>query len=219
MPKLLSPSTDRENPHNKGASFPSRYSRMIRINQFIAYWICQTAERTVWRGTVQLDLQDSDLGLGYQYILASNHQSGIDPFIIGKAIPPRLWPKIGSFRFLAQPKLFSSPFVRWPLRAVGGFSSHPYRDLPYGIAAAREYLIHGYSVVIFPEGSRSLPGQRAARRGVGVLGEDPRVRVIPVRIQWRRGRIRSYRIVVGRPLPPHQSAEDVLRAIYDLELP
>ncbi|MBW4061068.1 1-acyl-sn-glycerol-3-phosphate acyltransferase [Candidatus Saccharibacteria bacterium] len=197
----------------------SRYLGFIRFNQHFWYWPSRWVEALVMRGARRIELLPSDLDKNYHYVIAANHQSAADPFVICGALPMSLWPNLGVFRYMANASLFTRLWLRWPLLSFGSFPARKEQTLPYGIEAARAYLGRGQTVVMFPEGRRTLPRQSPARVGVAVLGVNPMVRIIPARIQWTSGLRRGFQVTIGRPMRPQPTADAVLAAIYDLELP
>jgi glycerol-3-phosphate dehydrogenase (NAD(P)+) len=134
-------------------------------------------------------------------IIASNHRSFMDPFVIGMMLRRPTY-------FVAKSELFRNPVVAWLLNALGAFPvdrGHGDRD---AMVTARAILERGDVVVIFPEGTRTRPGALGApKRGVGRLALETGAPVVPVALigteAVRRGwRIRPHkvRIRAGRPL-------------------
>jgi 1-acyl-sn-glycerol-3-phosphate acyltransferase len=139
-------------------------------------------------------------------IIASNHRSFFDPFIIACLARRPMY-------YIAKRELFEiHPLISFLLRTLGAFPvdrGHGDRDT---IATAKELLARGELVLIFPEGTRTRPGPLGTpRRGVGRLALETGAPVIPVAIigteAIRRGwRIRPQRVRVraGRALRfPH----------------
>ncbi|MDP2712112.1 MAG: 1-acyl-sn-glycerol-3-phosphate acyltransferase [Solirubrobacteraceae bacterium] len=138
-------------------------------------------------------------------IIASNHRSFMDPFVIGMLLRRPTY-------FVAKTELFHNRFVAWLLSSLGAFPverGHGDRD---AMITARAILERGDVVVIFPEGTRTRPGALGApKRGVGRLALETGAPVLPVALigtgAIRRGwRIRPHkvRIRAGRPLRfPH----------------
>jgi 1-acyl-sn-glycerol-3-phosphate acyltransferase len=134
-------------------------------------------------------------------ILASNHRSFLDPFVVGMLVRRPVY-------FVAKRELFAHPVVAWVLNALGAFPIERGRGDTEAMATAREILERGDCVVIFPEGTRVRPGPLGhPRRGVGRLALETGAPVVPVAV-WgtqdvRRGwRVRPHkvRLRVGRPL-------------------
>ncbi len=194
--------------------------RCIRLSQNIAVrcirlYIRLTAHQT------NVQLRVGDLVAGSTYIIASNHQTRLDPFIIAAELPEAVWRQLRPLRFFAYNDLFRS----WPLRllllALGCFPAKPHNHYSSGVAAAEAMLQQYQTVVIFPEGKR-VASKGQARPGVAALAQQPNVRLLPVHLQWhltRWGR-KSYRMVIGRPLDASKlPADQILSHIYHLQLP
>ena len=110
------------------------------------------------------------------YIIISNHASYVDPTLVGML---RRWNKLS---FMAKKELFGSFVSRAWFRAVGCIEV----DRDKGVAGLRKALHalkHGRSVVVFPEGTRSIDGSlQEAKKGAGFLILRAAVPVVPVYI-------------------------------------
>jgi 1-acyl-sn-glycerol-3-phosphate acyltransferase len=134
-------------------------------------------------------------------ILASNHRSFLDPFLIACLVRRPVY-------FVAKRELFVHPVIAWILGALGAFPIERGRGDAEAMATARAILARGDCVVIFPEGTRVRPGPLGApRRGVGRLALQTGAPVVPVAVigteDVRRGfvfRPRRVTLSVGRPL-------------------
>jgi 1-acyl-sn-glycerol-3-phosphate acyltransferase len=135
-------------------------------------------------------------------IIASNHRSFFDPFVIGTMTRRPMY-------YVAKRELFQiHPVLSWLLSALGAFPVDRGRGDRDTIETARALLARGQIVLIFPEGTRTRPGPLGApKRGVGRLALETGAPVIPVAVigteAIRRGwRLRPHKVRAraGRPL-------------------
>jgi len=140
------------------------------------------------------------------YVFLANHQSMFDIPLILATVPVKL-------RFAAKRSLFRIPVFGWAIRA-GGFIPVDRGDRAGAratFAAAESRLRGGNSVLLFPEGSRSLDGKiHGFERGGFLLALKTGLPIVPVGIRGtlavqRRG---SFWISPGRVEVRYGSAVD-----------
>jgi 1-acyl-sn-glycerol-3-phosphate acyltransferase len=136
-----------------------------------------------------------------EVILAANHRSFLDPFVIGLCARRPIY-------FVAKQELFQNRFIAWLLNCLGAFPVRRGESDEESVRTALTLLGRGDAVVIFPEGTRNRSGPlRHPKRGVGRLALESGAPVVPVAVagteRARRGwRIRPVRVTIrcGRPL-------------------
>jgi 1-acyl-sn-glycerol-3-phosphate acyltransferase len=134
-------------------------------------------------------------------LLAANHRSFLDPFVIGALTRRPVY-------YMAKRELFERRWQAWLLSSLGAFPVDRGAGDEHAMATARAILERGECVVVFPEGTRVRPGPLGQpHRGVGRLALQTGARVVPVAVMGtedvRRGwRIRPRKVTLrcGRPL-------------------
>ena len=115
-------------------------------------------------------------------ILASNHRSFLDPFVIATIARRPLY-------YVAKEELFTSRFTAWLLNNLGAFPVRRGEGDADMIDTAKAILARGDAVLIFAEGTRIRPGALGRpRRGVGRLALETGAPVVPVADDRHRGR-------------------------------
>lgn len=162
-------------------------------------------------------------------IVAANHRSFLDPFVIGACLP---WGK--PMNYVAKVELFEKRWQGFLLCRVGAFPIRRGESDEEAIRTAEMVIERGGTICIFPEGTRIRRGSLGRpKRGVGRLAMRTRAPVLPVAVSGtehvRRGwiiRPRKVRIRVGVPMEfpfsedpsPAQATAVVSRVWPNIEL-
>ncbi|MDL2264568.1 1-acyl-sn-glycerol-3-phosphate acyltransferase [Synergistaceae bacterium OttesenSCG-928-I11] len=144
-------------------------------------------------------------------ILAANHESYLDPPLVGMAFP-------GPLRFIAWDQLFKNPIFGFLIRALGAVPvSHENKSSAAGLLRqVMGFLGDGYSVLIFPEGERSPDGRlMPLEGGVALMALKTNVPVVPV---WIDGTFEAYPLQNRLPRP-HKIAIAFGEPICPADLP
>jgi glycerol-3-phosphate dehydrogenase (NAD(P)+) len=109
-------------------------------------------------------------------ILAANHRSFLDPFLIGCCIGRPIY-------FVAKREMFKNPLLGWLLNCMGAFPVRRGEADEESVKTALALLERGRAVVMFPEGTRIRVGSLAKpKRGVGRLALQSGAAVVPIAI-------------------------------------
>ena len=148
-------------------------------------------------------------------ILASNHQSYLDPPCIGMACRNDIY-------YLARNTLYQRPLIGPLLKRLNTVPVDRDRGDVSSIKTIIRLLRSGHRVIIFPEGTRSSDGKlQPARAGLGMIIAKTLAPVVPVRVFGsfealpRVGgiKLRPVSVVVGKPM---RFSEDALKGDRDV---
>jgi glycerol-3-phosphate dehydrogenase (NAD(P)+) len=123
-------------------------------------------------------------------IVAANHRSFLDPFVIGASLP---WRK--PMNYVAKRELFERRWQGWLLSRLGAFPIRRGESDEEAMRTARIAVERGGTVCIFPEGTRIRAGSLATpKRGVGRLALQTGAPVLPVAVLGTEHVRRGWRI-------------------------
>ncbi len=127
-------------------------------------------------------------------ILASNHRSFLDPFVIGCCLGRPIY-------FVAKQELFKNPALGWILNCLGAFPIKRGASDEESMDTALALLERGQAVVIFPEGTRIRTGSLGSpKRGVGRIALESGKPVVPIAVTNSENARRGWLI---RPVKVH----------------
>ena len=150
-------------------------------------------------------------------LLASNHQSVLDPVLVAMVLPREM-------HFMARRTLFRNPIFRAIIVRYNAFAIERDTADVKGVKEAIGRLESGALLLVFPEGTRTGNGSIGSMKPVGVIAERAAVPIVPVLIDGayevlqkgakipRLGRIS---IVFGKPLAPVYDKKNDGNRIYD----
>ena len=158
------------------------------------------------------------LSPGQSYVFVSNHQSIYDFPVLITSIPAQL-------RIIAKASLGLFPVLGWHLRYTGHLlvnRSHSGKAVLSNVASL---MRSGHSLIVFPEGTRSLDGEVLRfKRGLFLLAIEAKLPVVPVavlgsRYVMRKGQLTTspgdVGLVIHKPLPTDRLGRDDARALAD----
>lgn len=170
----------------------------------VSHYLSDTIYRMFFRGDI--------VGLGHLpptggFLVAANHASHLDPFIIASQLPRQV-------AFFARKTLWTPGLPSWWLNTVGVIPVD--RDGGSDVTAIKRVLNalkEQKIIIMFPEGTRSRDGlMQKPKPGVGLFACRGRVPVVPARIfgsfdaLGKGGKIPRFgtpvTVVYGAPMSP-----------------
>jgi long-chain acyl-CoA synthetase len=144
------------------------------------------------------------------FILSSNHQSYIDPAILGAILP---WKHFKNLFSVGTSEIFGSGIMRWVARQLRIVVVDPDANLVPAMKAGAYGLRHGKVLILYPEGERSVDGSpKRFKKGAAILATHLRVPIVPIAIEgfydaWPRGKpffqkITKFSMALGEPIAP-----------------
>jgi len=143
-------------------------------------------------------------------LLVSNHQSHLDPVLVGLPLRRRM-------NYLARKTLFDVPGLRWLIESLDAISIDRDGLGLEGLKETLRCLRRGEMVLLFPEGRRTDDGEVARLRpGFCALARRGEISLLPVGIDgafdaWPRWRmlpcLSTIHVHFGRPMSPAEIAQ------------
>lgn len=153
--------------------------------------------RLVFQVGCRLRVTGADhLPLNGPFLLAANHTSYLDPFVIVAAAPAIVSGRLYSIGWQAY---FRGALMQWVARAGRVIPVGLEASLVPALQAAALVLRQGQGLLVFPEGQRSVDGTlKPFRPGIGILACELSVPVIPI---WIEGTFRAWPVGAWWPRP------------------
>ncbi len=148
-----------------------------------------------------------ELAPGQTYVFAANHRSNFDIFVLLAVLP-------GKFLWVAKKSLFKIPIFGQALSRIGcvAIDRSDHQAAIRSLDHAVEAMGSGFSMIIFPEGTRGTTGELLPfKKGVFIMALKAEQPVVPVSISGTlfiqpRGSLRvrpgPVQVVVSPPLDP-----------------
>jgi 1-acyl-sn-glycerol-3-phosphate acyltransferase len=137
-------------------------------------------------------------------LIIANHPTLLDVVLLGSLLP--------AVDCIVKRGLWRNPFLRWPVSWAGYIPNSEGEELVERCAAT---LRQGHSLLVFPEGTRTVPGKpMRLQRGAAHIALAADVEILPVTITcepitlfranpWYRVPVRKFhlQVHVGMPVP------------------
>ncbi len=151
-------------------------------------------------------------------IISSNHQSFIDPVVLASLFP---WKVFENSFAVGTSEVFGTGFMRRLARWIRVMPVDPDANLVPAMKAAAFGLKHGMTLILYPEGERSVDGTpKTFRKGAAILSIHTQIPIVPVAIEgfyeaWPRGKhffqkLTRLQMKFGDPIfpPPAEAASE-----------
>jgi 1-acyl-sn-glycerol-3-phosphate acyltransferase len=125
------------------------------------------------------------------FIICSNHQSYIDPIVLGSVLP---WQIFRDSFAVGTSEIFGKGFLRTLARWLRVVVVDPDANLIPAMRAGSYGLRHGGVLILYPEGERSIDGEpKKFKKGAAILSIHLQAPIVPVAIEgfheaWPRGK-------------------------------
>ena len=127
---------------------------------------------------------------GRSYVFAANHQSIYDIPIVFASLPFQL-------RIVAKASLGRIPFMGWHLHRAGHLLVDRRNPGPDIVRKMARLVREGNSLIVFPEGTRSVNGELGRfKKGPFLVALDAKLPVVPVSIEGSRHVMKKGRLMV-----------------------
>ena len=169
----------------------------------------------IWRVLLRLKVSGLEhVPADGPFIICPNHQSYLDAFLVLSALPFRVFRQMF---FVGATEYFETPTMRRFARATNIIPVDPNANLMSAMQAGAAGLRLKKTLMLFPEGERSIDGElKPFRKGAPILSAQLRVPIVPVAmdglfelwprsrgLQWRKllpWNVTPVRLVFGAPI-------------------
>jgi len=205
---------------------PDSFLRAVRYD--LTYWL--SAVPTALAFSLRSE-GSRHVPLSGPVLLIANHQSFLDPLLVGLASRRRLC-------YLARKSLYKNPAFAWIIRGLNAVPIDQEGVGKEGLRTTLDMLGAGRAVLVFPEGERTHDGvMQELKPGVQLLLKRTSAQVIPVGIagaydawpRWRKypvtaplfmpPRPGTIAVSIGRPIAPERleglPREELLKVLFD----
>jgi 1-acyl-sn-glycerol-3-phosphate acyltransferase len=130
------------------------------------------------------------------YILVANHQSLGDILV--------LFGLFRHFKWVSKREIFKVPFIGWNMKMNDyvGLTRGDASSIERMLDACREHLRRGSSIMLFPEGTRSIDGEmKSFKHGAFTLAKELSIEVVPIVLDGTRDALPKQGLLLRQPKP------------------
>jgi 1-acyl-sn-glycerol-3-phosphate acyltransferase len=133
---------------------------------------------------------------GKTYVMVANHQSLGDILVLFGLFKP--------FKWVSKREIFKVPFIGWNMRMNDyvGLVRGDAASIDRMLAECRRHLQNGSSVMLFPEGTRSVDGQiKRFKHGAFTLAKELGLEVMPIVVDGTRDALPKQGLLLRQTSP------------------
>lgn len=148
--------------------------------------LCRVISKVTWNLKVEGNKNLS----GGPYIFVSNHQSNLDPGWILTQFPDKLRNRTYT---LGKDELSHIPFIHYLFKLFNILPIDRFGQFSDAVERAEELLNNNNSILLFPEGTRSIDGKlKEFKTGVGHIALATKATIVPIKVKgsyeiWPKG--------------------------------
>jgi len=195
---------------------------IIAICQEIGALACRVFQKLRGGYSVSVSLPHQ-LSRATRYVVAANHQTLLDPFVIFALLPPQRRWQLLPLKFMTIPKVYHRWYAKPFAYLLGCFPAHikERHHHTYGVEGAIKLIGYGYNLCIFPEGRRVLRSESDPKPGVvKIIDACPDAQLLLAHLEWKRlGKYRRHVTLVVAPAAQNldkTNPKAIMDAIYAL---
>ena len=171
--------------------------------------------KLVWKIFSRIEVEGlENLPREGSFLLCSNHQSFLDPLPLLSVLP---WCSLKRTFAVGTSEIFGSGMMVWVAKFMRVVVVDPDAHLIPAMRAGAYGLRHGMSLIMYPEGERSIDGTpKTFKKGAAILSVHLQVPIVPMAIvgfyeAWPRGRsfqkFVPLKMKIGEPMLPAPESE------------
>ncbi|MEX0805452.1 MAG: lysophospholipid acyltransferase family protein [Candidatus Binatia bacterium] len=169
---------------------------LVTVAQYVATVLSWLLLKVFTR--LEIEGRKNLIELAPPFVVATNHESHLDPQLIGVAMLQR--PDLFPLRYMAKNQLFHIPGLGIIIWLLGAFRAHKKQGIGKSLLTPTKILEKGGNVIMFPEGHivAERPKLGEGRRGAAILALTTRAAILPMSLHTPHG-LSPLKFVFTRP--------------------
>ncbi|MBX4190773.1 1-acyl-sn-glycerol-3-phosphate acyltransferase [Candidatus Saccharibacteria bacterium] len=176
--------------------------------------------RLMFIGRVKIVIAPASSKISGPVVIAANHASGFDPFVLGCFLPVKTFLRVFPFSFMTA-NIFYHRLWK-PLAWLAGCypakqASERNPKHSYGVGYSIKSFYEGFSVMMFPEGKRTK-SPHEAKPGVSWILNETKASLLLCHIEWSSSGWLKTANIGYKMAGKHEAAspEAIMKAVYNL---